>query len=84
MLSRSCKLIASVRIDVKLKYDSAIVVRDTLDHYTSGPIYPQFLKRVMPLVVNVLRGPCIFQSLSIDQVCGSQAASWYHADPFGK
>ncbi len=55
-------------VDPKLKYDAAVTLRDSLDHYTTGPIYVPFLKRVMPIFVNILRGPCIFQSNSNEQV----------------
>ncbi|KAI0434650.1 FAT domain-containing protein [Xylaria sp. FL1042] len=51
----------------KSKYEAACTLRDSLDHYTNGPIYSHFLARVMPLVVNILRGPCIFQNTSLEQ-----------------
>ncbi|KAI1310066.1 FAT domain-containing protein [Xylaria venustula] len=51
----------------KSKYEAACTLRDSLDHYTNGPIYPHFLSRVMPLIVNILRGPCIFQNTSLEQ-----------------
>jgi len=54
--------------DPKLRCDAAVTLRDSMDHYTTGPIYPQFLKRVMPIFINILRGPCIFQSTSNEQV----------------
>jgi transformation/transcription domain-associated protein len=54
--------------DVKLKCDAATSLRDNLDHYTTGQNYLQFLKRVMPIFVHILRGPPIFQSNSNDQV----------------
>lgn len=52
----------------KAKLDAAIALRDSLDHYTNGPNYGHFLKRVMPLFIIILRGPCIFQSTSPEQV----------------
>ncbi|KAI1736178.1 FAT domain-containing protein [Xylaria scruposa] len=51
----------------KSKYEAACSLRDSLDHYTNGPIYSHFLSRVMPLIINILRGPCIFQNTSIEQ-----------------
>ncbi|KAI1129443.1 FAT domain-containing protein [Nemania abortiva] len=51
----------------KSKYEAACTLRDSLDHYTNGPIYPHFLSRVMPLIINILRGPCIFQNTSVEQ-----------------
>ncbi|KAI1429490.1 FAT domain-containing protein [Xylaria sp. FL1777] len=51
----------------KSKYEAACTLRDSLDHYTNGPIYSHFLSRVMPLIINILRGPCIFQNTSLEQ-----------------
>ncbi|KAI0194063.1 FAT domain-containing protein [Xylaria flabelliformis] len=51
----------------KSKYEAACSLRDSLDHYTNGPIYSHFLSRVMPLIINILRGPCIFQNTSVEQ-----------------
>ncbi|KAI0012803.1 FAT domain-containing protein [Xylariaceae sp. FL0662B] len=51
----------------KAKLEAATALRDTLDHYTNGPSYPIFLKRVMPIFINILRGPCLFQSTSPEQ-----------------
>ncbi|KAK6079371.1 histone acetylase complex subunit (FAT domain-containing protein) [Seiridium cupressi] len=53
--------------DSKQKLEAAANLRDTLDHYTNGPAYPTFLKKTMPPFVNILRGPCVFQSTSIEQ-----------------
>ncbi|PMB68789.1 Transcription-associated protein 1 [Beauveria bassiana] len=61
------KRLSSADIDTKSKVEAATTLRDSLDHYTTGPIYPPFLKRLMPIFVNILRGPCIFQSNSPDQ-----------------
>lgn len=61
-------LTLGLRIDARLKVDAATTLRDSLDAYTSGPIYPPFLKRLMPIFINILRGPCIFQSNSPEQV----------------
>lgn len=55
-------------IDVRLKLEAATTLRDSLDHYTSGPIYPPFLKRLMPIFTGILKGPCIFHSNSPEQV----------------
>ncbi|KXJ92734.1 FAT domain-containing protein [Microdochium bolleyi] len=51
----------------KSKLEAAISLRDSLDHYTNGPNYAIFLKRVMPTFINTLRGPCVFQSTSPEQ-----------------
>ncbi|KAI1462223.1 hypothetical protein F4805DRAFT_125166 [Annulohypoxylon moriforme] len=49
------------------KLDAATTLRDGLEHYTNGPQYVGFLKRLMPLFVIILRGPCLFQSTSPEQ-----------------
>uniref|UniRef100_A0A8H7K5E2 Uncharacterized protein n=1 Tax=Bionectria ochroleuca TaxID=29856 RepID=A0A8H7K5E2_BIOOC len=53
--------------DTKLKFEAATTLRDSLDHYTTGPIYSPFLKRLMPIFINILRGQCIFQSNNMEQ-----------------
>lgn len=55
-------------IDPKIKADTAATLRDSLDHYTTGPTYVPFLKKVMPVFIGILKGPCIFQSNSQEQV----------------
>ncbi|GJN85795.1 hypothetical protein PLIIFM63780_009369 [Purpureocillium lilacinum] len=59
--------LSSADTEIRLKLEAATTLRDSLDHYTSGPIYPPFLKRLMPIFINILRGPCIFQSNSPEQ-----------------
>lgn len=54
--------------DSKIKLDAATLLRDSLDAYTNGPGYPIFLKRIIPLVIIILKGPCLFQSTSPEQV----------------
>ncbi|KAI0167042.1 hypothetical protein GGR52DRAFT_581740 [Hypoxylon sp. FL1284] len=51
----------------KAKLDAATSLRDSLDHYTNGPHYGIFLKRMMPLFIIILRGPCLFHSTSPEQ-----------------
>ena len=55
-------------IDLRLKVEAASALRDTLDHYTSPTGYPVFLKRVMPVFINVLRQPNVFQTPPPDQI----------------
>ncbi|KAM4056291.1 FAT domain-containing protein [Hirsutella rhossiliensis] len=59
--------LSTADLDARFKLEAATTLRDSLDHYTSGPIYPPFLKRLMPIFINILRGPCIFQSNSTEQ-----------------
>ncbi|KKP04788.1 transformation/transcription domain-associated protein [Trichoderma harzianum] len=61
------KRLSTADIDTRLKVEAATTLRDSLDAYTNGPIYEPFLKRLMPIFINILRGPCIFQSVSPEQ-----------------
>ncbi|KAI9744282.1 MAG: hypothetical protein M1818_002434 [Claussenomyces sp. TS43310] len=53
--------------DIKLKVDAANSLRDSLEHYTSGPIYPAFLKKLVPIFVSILNGQPVFISTSGEQ-----------------
>ncbi len=54
--------------DIKAKVEAATTIRDNLDHYTTGQIYPAFLKKLMPVFLDILRGAPTFQSTSYEQV----------------
>jgi hypothetical protein len=55
-------------LDVKVKVEAATQLRDNLEHYISGPIYPAFLKKLIPIFINCLKGPPVFVSTSAEQV----------------
>ncbi|KAI0379979.1 hypothetical protein F5Y04DRAFT_111719 [Hypomontagnella monticulosa] len=61
------KRLTTQETEPKSKLDAATSLRDSLDHYTNGPHYANFLKRLMPLFILILRGPCLFQSTSPEQ-----------------
>lgn len=54
--------------DIKVKVEAANQLRDNLEAYISGPMYPAFLKRVVPILLNCLTGPPVFISTNPDQV----------------
>jgi len=56
-------------LDVKLKFEAASQLRDSLEHYTTGPIYPAFLKKLIPIFITILKGQPVFISTSSEQVC---------------
>ena len=60
--------LATADLSAKDKLEAAVTLRDHLDHYTTGPVYPQFLKKVMPVIIGILNGPPSFQSASPEQV----------------
>lgn len=61
------KRLSTPETEPKLKVEAAITLRDSLDHYTTGPTYPLFLKKLMPIFINILRGAPIFHSTSNEQ-----------------
>ncbi|KAH6666821.1 hypothetical protein B0J14DRAFT_188953 [Halenospora varia] len=59
--------LSSADSDVKVKVEAATQLRDNLEHYISGPIYPAFLKKLIPIFINCLKGPPVFVSTSAEQ-----------------
>ncbi|CZR69557.1 related to the component Tra1 of the SAGA complex [Phialocephala subalpina] len=53
--------------DAKTKGEAAVQLRDNLEHYITGQIYPAFLKRLIPIFINCLKGPPVFVSTSAEQ-----------------
>jgi transformation/transcription domain-associated protein len=53
---------------VKVKVEAATQLRDNLEHYITGNIYPGFLKKLMPIFIACLKGPPVFISTSAEQV----------------
>jgi hypothetical protein len=69
LLYRSSSQLTRRAAETRLRIEAATAIRDGLEYYTGGQNYPAFLRRVMPAFVLILRGPCIFQSNSPEQVC---------------
>ena len=63
-----CKAANVFPPDVKVRVDAAAQLRDNLEHYITGPIYPAFLKKLVPIFINCLKGPPVFISTSPEQV----------------
>ncbi|PHH83003.1 hypothetical protein CDD82_4018 [Ophiocordyceps australis] len=61
------KRLSTSDLEPKDRLEAATSLRDSLDHYTSGQLYTVVLKRLMPVFINILRGPCIYQSNSPEQ-----------------
>ncbi|KAK0123777.1 hypothetical protein ONS95_008778 [Cadophora gregata] len=53
--------------DVKVKVEAAGQLRDSLEHYISGNIYGPFLKKLVPIFINILKSPPVFISTSAEQ-----------------
>lgn len=77
------KRLSTSDIETRLKVEAATTLRDSLDAYTTGPIYEPFLKRLMPIFINILRGPCIFQSNSPEQKLRNCILEVLHRLPTG-
>ncbi|RAL61698.1 hypothetical protein DID88_002766 [Monilinia fructigena] len=66
--------LSSADTDLKLKVEAAVQLRDGLEHYITGPIYPAFLRKLMPIFISCLKGPPVFISTSLEQVDTSPSA----------
>ncbi|RQM08647.1 hypothetical protein DH86_00000368 [Scytalidium sp. 3C] len=60
--------LANADTDVKLKVEAVTQLRDQLEHYTTGPIYQAFLKKIIPVFIALLKGPPVFVSTSAEQL----------------
>jgi len=70
-LSRSSYAFAETdaHLDAKAKLTPAMELRDNVEFLCSGPTYPIFLKKLLPIFIKVLEGPPVFISTSMIQVC---------------
>ncbi|SZE99920.1 unnamed protein product [Blumeria hordei] len=53
--------------DFKAKFEAASQLRDNLEHYITGQIYPTFLKKLVPVFIKCLSGAPVFISTSSEQ-----------------
>ncbi|KAG8628559.1 hypothetical protein KVT40_004432 [Elsinoe batatas] len=53
--------------DVKTKFQHLADIRDGIDHYCQGSSYPTFLKKFIPIFLNILDGAPVFISTSPEQ-----------------
>ncbi|KAH8591080.1 hypothetical protein B0O99DRAFT_551034 [Bisporella sp. PMI_857] len=59
--------LSSADSDVRAKVEAATGLRDSLEAYVTGPLYPTFLKKLVPIFINCLKGPPVFISTSPEQ-----------------
>jgi transformation/transcription domain-associated protein len=66
---------------VKVKLQAASELRDSIDLFThTGPAdYTRFLQKLMPVFLDLLKGPAVFISTSPEQV--SSANGMHQAGP---
>ncbi|KAK3945124.1 hypothetical protein QBC46DRAFT_435929 [Diplogelasinospora grovesii] len=68
MIEDIVRKLSQPETELRAKVEAAVTLRDSLDHYVSGPTYPVFLKRLMPSFVHILRQPCVFQATTQELV----------------
>lgn len=70
--ARTLRVQALTVLDVKLKLQIASELRDSIDLFThTVPLeYTKFLQKLMPVFLEILRGPPVFISTSPEQVSG--------------
>jgi len=56
-------------LDAKVKVTPAMELRDNVEFLCTGPTYPYFLKKLLPIFLKTLEGPPVFISTSMIQVC---------------
>ncbi|PSR77484.1 hypothetical protein BD289DRAFT_398006 [Coniella lustricola] len=67
LLDDVIKRLNSPDTESRHKVEAATQLRDNLDVFVNGPSYKIFLQKVMPMFINILNGPCVFQSNSNEQ-----------------
>ena len=55
--------------DIKVKLNVATELRDNIDQFCNGPLYANFLTKLMPVFRKLLEGPPVFMSTSWEHVC---------------
>ena len=61
-------------VDVKIKFNVATELRDNTDQFCTGPLYPIFLKKLIPVFKKLLEGPPVFMSTSWEHVSSTLMA----------
>ncbi|KAK3325553.1 hypothetical protein B0H66DRAFT_492214 [Apodospora peruviana] len=67
MIEDVVRKLSTPETELRFKVEAASTLRDSLDHYVSGPTYTVFLKRLMPAFIIILRQPCVFQTTTTEQ-----------------
>jgi transformation/transcription domain-associated protein len=55
-------------LDAEIRFEAAIQLSNNIEHYVSGPTYAKFLKKLVPIFNNCLKGPPVFIDTSPEQV----------------
>ena len=55
-------------LDIKVRANVAVELRDNIEPLCSGASYPLFLAKLWPVFKTILKGDPVFTNLSFDQV----------------
>ncbi|KAH8591872.1 hypothetical protein B0O99DRAFT_690168 [Bisporella sp. PMI_857] len=59
--------ISSADSDAEIRIEAAIQLSNNIEHYVSGPTYAGFLRKLVPIFINCLKGPPLFIPTSLEQ-----------------
>lgn len=63
-----CRVLIAFALDVKVRANVAVELRDNIEPLCSGASYPLFLAKLWPVFKTILKGDPVFTNLSFDQV----------------
>lgn len=64
----SALLLLTSPVDIKVRTNVAVELRDNIEPLCSGSNYPIFLARLWPVFKNILKGDPVFTNMSFEQV----------------
>ncbi|KKK18394.1 hypothetical protein P175DRAFT_0247193 [Aspergillus ochraceoroseus IBT 24754] len=71
------------KIDIKLRANVAVELRDNIEPLCSGASYPIFLSKLWPVFKNILRGEPVFTNLALEQKLRNCILETLHRLPMG-
>lgn len=71
-------------LDVKVRANVAVELRDNIEPLCSGASYPLFLAKLWPVFKTILKGDPVFTNLSFDQVRSVIRRLWLPREVFGQ
>ncbi len=66
--SRYTLVLTILSLDMKIRANIAVELRDNIEPLCSGASYPIFLSKLWPVFKNILSGEPVFTNLSLEQV----------------
>lgn len=60
--------VLTVVVDLKVKLNIAIEIRDNIDQLCTGSSYYTFLEKLVPVFMKLLEGPPVYMSLAWEHV----------------